>query len=149
MKTTKLLIGSDHAGFDLRRELAEILRGEGFEVVEAGAAGPWDTTDYPLVAASVSHEVLRAADTYGVLVCGSGIGMSISANRISGIRAALCRDSRSAELAMAHTKANVLTLGAWFTSPKEAGEAVVKWLDTSFQGGSHERRISLIECLGR
>lgn len=131
-------IASDHAGFDLKNTLLTLTD---FSFIDEGpfTKEPVDYTDY---AHLVCQKVLNQEATYGVLICASGIGMSIAANRFKGIRASLCAGSEQARLARAHNNANVLVLGANFISAEEAKDALLTFLSTSFEGGRHQRRVN-------
>jgi glycine hydroxymethyltransferase len=138
-----IAMGSDHAGFALKKHVAEYLAKQCHDVKDMGTFSleSVDYTDYGLAAA---RAVAEGRADGGILVCYSGIGMSIAANKVRGIRAALCRDRESARLSRFHNDANVLVLAAGFTQPREAEEFVDVWLATEFEGGRHERRIGKI-----
>lgn len=140
---TKIFIGSDHAGFELKSVLQDELLLE-YLVTDCGANST-DSVDYPLFAHDVANNVLSNPDSIGILICATGIGMSIAANRHRGIRAALCRGVKDVKLARHHNNANVLVLGATHTSPDEAIEMIKAFLSTSFDGGRHEKRINLLD----
>ena len=139
-----LAIGADHAGFALKRVLKDELAGKGYAVLDMGTDD--DTSaDYPDFAEAVVGEILAGRAQMGVLVCGTGIGMSIAANRHEGIRAALCHDENSARLARQHNDANVFVVAGRGTD----GEDAKKWLDvflsTDFEGGRHSRRVTKLK----
>ena len=142
----KIAIGSDHAGFELKESLFEALDIEGAEVVDVGTENKNDSVDYPDFANKVSSLVLKGTADYGVLICGSGIGMSMAANRYPGVRAALCTDGLSAELARKHNDANILCLGARVLGSDTAKRALHRFLNTEFEGGRHQFRV---EKLGK
>jgi ribose 5-phosphate isomerase B len=137
-------IGSDHAGFALKERLVEELRKLGFEPVDVGTHSA-DSTDYPDYAHPVAHQVEDGAARRGVLLCGTGLGMSYAANRHHGVRAAVAWTPEIARLARAHNDANVLVLPARFVSEREGVEILKAWLETPFEGGRHERRVQKIE----
>lgn len=139
-----IVIASDHAGVALKAELIEVIRDAGREVRDLG---PTDSTsvDYPDFAHRVAREVISGEAETGVLICGTGIGMSLSANRHPGVRAALCHDAFTAEMARLHNDANVLCIGARTTGPGVAEQMVRIFLETPFEGGRHQRRVDLIE----
>jgi ribose 5-phosphate isomerase B len=139
-----IAIASDHAGVELKAQLLEAIRDSGREVVDLG---PSDTAsvDYPDFAHRVGRAVASADADVGILICGTGIGMSMSANRHPGIRAALCHDAYTAEMARRHNNANVLCMGARVTGAGVADQIVRIFLETSFEGGRHRRRVDLIE----
>jgi ribose 5-phosphate isomerase B len=138
-----LIVGSDHAGFELKRELAGIAAQLGYEVVDIGATTT-DSTDYPDYAHEVANAVVRG-EGVGLLVCGTGIGMSIAANRHRGVRAAVCSDEFSALMARKHNDANVLCIGARVIGAGLAAEILKAFLGASFEGGRHARRVDKIE----
>lgn len=138
-------VGADHAGVELKSALVSELRRLGFAVSDLGTHER-DSVDYPDYAKSVAVAVASGKARWGVLVCGSGIGMSIAANRNPRIRAALCQDAASARLARQHNDANVLTLGARLTGADQARECLRVFMSTPFEGGRHARRV---EKLGR
>jgi len=139
-----IAIASDHAGVELKRALCEVILASGREVRDLG---PADTisVDYPDFAHRVADAVLSGEAAMGVLICGTGIGMSLSANRHPGVRAALCHDAFTAEMARRHNNANVLCVGARVTGLGVAEQIVRIFLDTPFAGGRHQRRVERIE----
>ncbi|MCJ7756390.1 MAG: ribose 5-phosphate isomerase B [Thermoanaerobaculales bacterium] len=139
-----IAIASDHAGVELKRALCGVILASGREVRDLG---PADTTsvDYPDFAHRVADAVLSGEAAVGVLICGTGIGMSLSANRHPGVRAALCHDAFTAEMARRHNDANVLCVGARVTGLGVAEQIVRIFLDTPFAGGRHQRRVERIE----
>jgi ribose 5-phosphate isomerase B len=144
----KIAIGADHAGFALKELLRDELRADGHEVIDVGTNSP-DSTDYPDYAAAVGQQVASSRAERGVLVCASGVGMSIAANKITGIRAALGVEEDEVKLTRQHNDANVLTLGARFTSAAKASQLMRLFLDTPFEGGRHQRRVNKIASLER
>ena len=140
----KIPIGADHAGFALKERLIEELRKLGYEPVDVGTHSP-ESTDYPDFAHPVAHEVEAGEAKRGVLLCGTGLGMSYAANRHHGVRAAVAWTPEVAKLARAHNDANVLVLPARFVSEREGVDILKAWLDTPFEGGRHERRVQKIE----
>ncbi len=142
----KLAVGADHAGFPLKVQLLRWLREQGHEVQDFGTFSS-ASVDYPDQAAAVARAVACGAFERGLLVCGSGQGMAIAANKIDGIRAALCHDPASALLARGHNDANILTLGGRVVSESLAEEIVRTFLSTSWEGGRHEPRIAKIHAL--
>jgi ribose 5-phosphate isomerase B len=142
----KIIIGSDHAAFSMKEFVKGLLSSKGFDVVDVGPHNE-DRCDYPDYATALAKEVV-ARKCLGVLLCGSGIGVSIVANRYRGIRAALCRSPYDAEMSKKHNDANVLCLGARVNSEHEIGEIVDIWLATSFEGGRHSDRLKLFEKIG-
>ncbi len=144
MITRRVYLASDHAGFALKQALLEHLTAKGLEAVDLGAHGK-ESCDYPDFAHRLCDEVL-ATEGYGILVCGTGIGMSITANRRRGIRAALCTHEFHAEATRAHNDANVLCLGERITAPGLACALADIFLSTPFAGGRHQRRIERIDA---
>jgi ribose 5-phosphate isomerase B len=144
----KIIIGSDHAGFDLKKKYIELLALEpGYEVTDAGAYSI-DPVDYPDIARKVALAVSNGEYEKGVLICGSGIGMSIAANRFRGVRAALCHDIFTAEMSRRHNNANILVVGSRVTGEGLAIEMLKVFLKTAFEEGRHKTRIDKIEIRG-
>ncbi len=141
MKKYPLIFGSDHAGFALKQYLLKAMAGE--DVWDCGAYSE-DSVDYPDFAGVVCSKV-ASMHSMGVLICGSGQGMAMTANRFSGIRAALCVNEEMAELARSHNDANVLCLGARFIEPGPALTILRKFLNTAFSEGRHARRVQKID----
>lgn len=141
----RVALGSDHAGVALKNVLKEHLQGRGLVVDDAGTHGT-AAVDYPDIAQQVAHAVREHQADRGVLVCGSGIGMAIAANKVVGIRAAAIGDLTSAQLAREHNDVNVLALGARLTPPDVALSILDVFLDTPFAGGRHEQRVSKIHA---
>ena len=140
----KIAIGSDHAGYELRQHIQQWLEARSIEVFDVGTHDK-TSVDYPVFAGLVTQAIQSKECEQGVLICGSGIGMSIAANRAEGIRAALCREELSAKMARRHNDANVLVLGERFTGLSMAEAILDAWLESSFEGGRHQRRVDLIE----
>lgn len=143
----KIIIGSDHAGVDLKKEIIQMLENEGHEVINCGT-DTGDSVDYPDIAEKVALEVL-ANNTLGVIICGTGIGISIAANKIPGIRAALAQDIFTARLAREHNDANIVSIGARVTGPGLALEIVKTFIKTDFLAGRHLRRVEKIKEIER
>jgi ribose 5-phosphate isomerase B len=140
----RIAIGTDHAGYQLKNDIASALTAEGYDVKDFGAFST-DPSDYPDIAEIVSLAVARGEYDRGILVCGSGIGMSIAANKVPGIRAALCWSAEIARLSREHNDANVLVLAGRFTPFEEALKISDVWLTTEFSGNErHARRIDKI-----
>ncbi len=138
-------MGADHAGFGLKAALSTVLKNLGFQVLDFGANSP-DSVDYPDFADAVAKAVTDGTAQSGLLVCGSGIGMSIGANRHAGVRAALCHDEETARLAREHNDANVLVHGARLIDEELAGKCVEVFFSTEFDG--EERHARRVEKLG-
>ena len=145
----RIAIGADHAGFELKQILAEYLRHRGHEVIDKGTDSD-DPVDYPDFAEAVSKVVLAGQAERGVLVCGSGVGASVSANKIPGIRAGLCHDTYSARQGVEHDDMNILVLGARIIGVEVARELVDRLLAAKFNGEErHRRRVDKIHALER
>jgi len=139
----KISLGADHAGFELKEKIKKLLLQQGIEVNDRGTHSS-EAVDYPDYARKVAEEVADHDADLGILVCGSGIGMSIAANKVAGVRAANVSSEYEAQLSREHNDANVLTLGARLISDQNAFQIVQKWLETSFAGGRHQRRVEKI-----
>lgn len=139
----RIAIGSDHAGFRLKEEVKERLIELGYKVRDFGTHSQ-EAVDYPDIAFKVAGKVSEGNFDRGILICGTGIGMCIAANKVIGIRAALCWDERSAELSRKHNDSNILCLGGRILSEKKAMKIVDIWLTTKFEGGRHLGRIRKI-----
>jgi ribose 5-phosphate isomerase B len=139
----KVIIGSDHGGFRLKKELLLFLKKKGFAVTDAGTYSE-ERCDYTDTAAAVADKVSHGVFKRGILVCKSGIGNSIVANRFPGVRAALCHSIRAARLSREHNDSNILCLGALFTGTAVSKRALTVWLNTAFAGGRHARRLAKI-----
>jgi ribose 5-phosphate isomerase B len=144
----RIAIGSDHAGFSVKKTIKEYLESAGYTVDDQGTASE-ESVDYPDYGKAVGERVAAKKDDLGIVVCGSGIGISIAANKVPGIRAALAHDVVTAQLAREHNDANVLALGARIVTPAAALEMVQAFLDTPFAGGRHQRRLDKITQLER
>ena len=142
----RIALGADHAGVALKDNLARLFDERGIAYKDFGTHGP-DSVDYPDFAADVAQAVAEGQFDRGLLVCGSGIGMAIAANKVPGIRAAVATEAESARLCRSHNDANVLALGARLTPPDRAGEIVTAFLETPFEGGRHQRRVDKLTQL--
>lgn len=140
----KIAIGADHAGFPLKESLKTFLKKKGHEVIDCGASSS-ERSDYPDYAAKVAQSVAKGEVEKGILVCGSGIGMCMAANRYQGVRAAVLRLSEDAKLSREHNDANVACLGGRLTDPQKAESLLETFLKTPFEGGRHAGRIKKIE----
>lgn len=139
----RISIGADHAGFQLKEKLRRWLLDQGHEVIDHGTNNS-ESSDYPDFAFAVAQDVGEGRAERGVLVCSTGVGMSIAANKVPGVRAALAWNEDVVRLTREHNNANVLTLGARYLTPEDAETLVRIFLDTPFQGGRHERRVEKI-----
>jgi ribose 5-phosphate isomerase B len=144
----RVAIGADHAGFTLKEELRSFLANEGHEVLDLGTASE-DPVDYPVVCFDVARAVVGGDAERGIVLGGSGQGEQIAANKVDGIRAALCHDLWMARMSRAHNDANILSMGGRVVAPAYAKEIVREWLATPFDGGRHERRIEGIARIER
>ena len=142
----KIVMASDHAGFDLKNTLVEQLKNDGYEVEDAGTYSK-DSFDYPVFAEKACRYMLDGKAELCILVCGTGIGMSMAANKVKGIRAACCSDTYSAKYTRLHNDANVLCMGARVVGEGLAYEIAKVFLETEFEGGKHLRRINMISDL--
>ena len=139
----RIALGADHAGFSLKQELGRELSKRGYEILDFGTTSP-ESTDYPDYADLVGRAVSSGSAERGLLVCSTGVGMSIAANKVPGIRAALGMNADEVHLTRAHNDANVLTLGARYLDAASALELVKVFLDTPFEEGRHARRVAKI-----
>jgi ribose 5-phosphate isomerase B len=144
MTERRIVMGSDHAGFDLKEELERELAARGHAVTDLGTHD-LTSTDYPDYAHPVARAVMEGEADLGVLVCGTGIGMAMAANRHRGVRAAVCSEPFSARMARAHNDANVLCIGARVVGPGLALEILEAFLGADYEGGRHDRRIGKID----
>jgi ribose 5-phosphate isomerase B len=140
----RIAIGSDHRGFDAKRRLVPMLRQLGHEVSDVGPDGN-DSVDYPDYAYQVAKAVSDGRVERGILICGTGIGMCIAANKVKGVRAAPCHDSITVEMSRRHNDANVLCLSADLLGDELIGRIVRLWLETEFEAGRHARRVDKIK----
>lgn len=142
----RIAAGADHAGVHLKDLLVEMLRSLGHEVTDLGTHGD-DRVDYPDYGAAVGHYVVEGNADLGLCVCGSGIGISIAANKVTGVRAATVHDVTSAHLARLHNDANVVCIGERLIGPEVAKDAVLAFVNGSFEGGRHQGRVEKISAL--
>ncbi|MDI3298822.1 MAG: ribose 5-phosphate isomerase B [Bacillota bacterium] len=142
----RVALGADHGGFRLKQAIRTWLEQAGHEVLDFGTDSE-EACDYPDVARPAAEAVARGEAERAILVCGTGIGMSITANKVPGVRAALCHDAYTARLAREHNDANVLCLGGRVLGPGVAQEVVEIWMSTAFAGGRHARRVAKVDEL--
>ena len=142
----KIAIGADHAGFDLKEKIASYLRDKGFELLDYGTNST-ESTDYPDYAYATAKSVSDNIADEGILVCGTGIGMSMVANKLPGVRAALCNSAETAKLAKEHNNANLLCLGSRIENSDPIEDIIDIWLETQFEAGRHEKRVEKIHTL--
>ena len=139
---TSIIIGSDHGGYNLKKEIITYLTSQGYELQDVGCYSI-DSCDYPVIAKDVAQKVLETKQK-GILICGTGIGVSIVANRFEGIRASHCTDTYTARMTRMHNDSNILCLGERITGVGLALDIVDVWLKTEFEGGRHQKRIDMI-----
>ena len=144
----KIALGADHAGFELKQKVRDYLQKNGYEVQDEGTVST-ESVDYPDFAKKVAEDVVEKRADLGILVCGSGIGMSIAANKVPGIRAANVSSEYDAQYSREHNNANVLALGARTLDEPKAITIIDKWLKTPFAGGRHQRRVDKIAAIER
>lgn len=142
----KYFIGADHAGIDIKKYVKELFEKKGHEVIDLGPHTK-ERVDYPDFAKKVCEAVLKDKNSKGILICGSGIGMSMAANKFSGIRAALCHNEYAAKMAREHNDANVICLGERVSGYGVIESIVEAWLEAKFEGGRHEGRVEKINAL--
>jgi len=140
----KIAVASDHGGFALKETIKEHLLKRGFEVEDLGTDSE-DSVDYPVYGKACGEAVAGGKADLGVVVCGTGIGISIAANKVKGIRCGLCTSVEMARLTKQHNNANILALGGRTTSPELAVQITDTWLDTEFEGGRHQRRTAMLD----
>jgi ribose 5-phosphate isomerase B len=141
-----IVVGSDHRGYQVRPKVTELLERLGHEVEDVGTFSP-DACDYPDIAAIVCGKVGRGEAERGILICGTGLGMCIAANKFPGVRAAPCHDDLTAEMSRRHNDTNILCLSADLLGERLIDRMIELWLSTDFEGGRHERRLEKIRKL--
>jgi ribose 5-phosphate isomerase B len=144
----RIAVGSDHRGVAMRAKIVDLLKSRGLEVIDEGCNGQ-ESVDYPDIAAAVARKVSKGEVDRGILICGTGLGMSIVANKFPGVRAAPCHDYVTAEMSRRHNNLNVLCLSGDILGERLVDRLVEIWLDTEFEGGRHERRVGKITALER
>lgn len=144
MSNKKIIIACDHAGLTLKNKIINFLKEENFEVTDNGTYNT-DAVDYPVIAKDTAKKIANGDFEKGILICGSGIGMSIAANKINGIRAVVCSDTTSARFSRLHNNANVLCFGERIIGEYLAKDICKIWLNTEFEEDRHSRRVELIE----
>mgnify|MGYP006307046933 CR=1 FL=1 len=141
-----IAIGSDHGGYELKQAIAEFLIAESYQVLDLGVHSP-ESVDYPDIAALVARAIAAGEAQRGILICGTGIGVSMASNKVRGVRAALCTDCYMARMAREHNDAHILCLGGRVLGAGSALDIVQVFLDSEFQGGRHARRVNKINAL--
>ncbi|MBR1460614.1 ribose 5-phosphate isomerase B [bacterium] len=144
MEKLKVAIGCDHAGLQYKEAIMDYLKIREIEFEDLGTYTP-ESCDYPVIAKKVAEKVANHSANRGILICGTGVGVSIAANKVHGIRAALCGDTYTARVSRAHNNANILCLGSRVIGEHLALDIVDVWLKTGFEGGRHKRRVDMIE----
>lgn len=144
MNTNKIIVASDHAGFNLKEKIITFLKEEGYDVTDNGTYST-ETVDYPIIAKDTAQKVANNNFSKGILICGSGIGMSIAANKTKGIRAVVCSDTTSAKFSRLHNNANILCFGERIIGEYLAKDICKIWLETEFEEQRHLKRVNLIE----
>ncbi len=143
----KIFIGADHRGFDLKKKVNAYLKSKGFEVVDCGVSTEGVECDYPQISFDVATQVVKNPGSRGILLCMTGIGHSICANKIPGALAALVYNQEAAALCRQHNNSNILVLGSKFVDEKTMIEIIDIWLTTAFEGGRHQRRVDAIHAI--
>ncbi len=141
-----LVIGSDHGGYELKTAILDLLQKRAIPCTDFGTQGP-QSVDYPDFAAKVASAVSSGEAVLGVLICGTGIGMSITANKFPGVRAALVHDEFTAQMARQHNNANILAMGGRVLTPEQGKKLVEIWLDAEYEGGRHQKRLDKISAI--
>ncbi len=144
----RIALGADHAGFELKEKLKHHLETEGYDLLDEGTADN-TSVDYPDFARKVAHDVAQQRADFGLLVCGSGIGMAIAANKVAGVRAANVTSAQEAQLSREHNDANIIALGARLLQPEEAQKIVDTFLRSAFAHGRHSTRVEKISAIER
>ncbi len=141
----KIGLGSDHGGYNLKEEIKKHLEAKGIECIDFGPNNDLESVDYPIYGETVANSVVNKEVDYGILCCGTGIGISLAANKVKGIRCAVVSDVFSAKMSKAHNDANMLSLGERVLGRGLALEIVDAWVNTEFEGGRHSKRVDMIK----
>lgn len=144
MENLKIVIGSDHGGYNYKNKIIDYLKNNNIDYIDVGTYSE-EACDYPLIAKKAAEKIVSGEAEKGILICGTGIGMSIAANKFKGIRAAHCTDTFSTKASRAHNNSNILCIGERITGECIALDIVDVWLKTKFEGGRHQRRVDMIE----
>ena len=139
-----IALASDHAGYEMKMAIKEKLEKEGYEILDLGTDST-ESVDYPIYGKAIGEAVAQGKAEKGIAVCGTGIGISIAANKVKGIRCALCTSVEMARLAKEHNNANILAMGGRTTSKEMAFQMIDEWFNAEFLGGKHQRRISMLD----
>ena len=143
----KIALAADHGGFELKEKVKDYLQQKGYDIFDLGCSNGEESVDYPNYGKACGEAVIGGDAERGIVVCGTGIGISIAANKVKGIRCALCTSVFMAEMASKHNNANVLSLGGRTLEPELALNIVDTWLNTEFEGGRHQRRVDLLDSI--
>ena len=138
-----IALGCDHGGYELKQEIKKYLDEKGIEYKDYGCDS-LDSVDYPVYAKKVAHAILDGECEKGILICGTGLGISLAANKVKGVRAAVCSEPFTAKMSRAHNNCNILAFGARVVGAELAKMIVETWLDTEFEGGRHQRRVDML-----
>lgn len=139
-------IGSDHAGYEAKSHVIDYVSNMGYSVIDKGTLSP-ESVDYPDFGVIVGKAVVEDPESTGIIICGTGIGISIAANKVKGVRAALCTTPLHAEMARKHNNANILSMGARMTSTQDMEAIIEAWFSNDFEGGRHQHRVDKIHSL--
>lgn len=142
----KIAIGNDHAAVKLKAHIKQYLESKDYEVVDFGATSE-ESSDYPVYAQLVANAIVSGECEAGVLICGTGVGISIAANKINGIRACVCSEPLSAEMSRRHNDANIIAFGARVVEPDMAEKIVDAFFEAEYEGGRHQRRVDMLRCI--
>ena len=142
----KIAMGNDHSAIELKNIIKEFVESKGYEVIDFGTNTP-ESCDYPVYGEKVARAVAAGEVEQGILICGTGLGISLAANKVKGIRAAVCSEPYTAKMARAHNDCNILAFGARVVGAELAKMIVETWLDTEFEGGRHQRRVDMIMAI--
>ena len=140
----KIAIGNDHVAVEMKKQISEYLKSLGHEVINFGTDSE-ERCDYPVIGEAVARSIANGEVERGIVICGTGIGISLAANRVRGVRAVVCSEPYSATLSRKHNKTNVLAFGARVIGIELAKLIVKSWLDTEFEGGRHEKRVQMLD----
>ena len=142
----KIAIGNDHTAYEMKKEIARYLEEKGHTVIDVGAHSA-ERTDYPIYGEKAAQLVAKREADLGILICGTGVGISLAANKVKGIRAVVCSEPYSARLSRQHNNTNILAFGARVIGVELAKMIVDEWLNASFEGGRHQRRVDMITAI--
>jgi len=144
MEKFEIAIGADHGGFELKKVIVAFLEKNHYKFKDFGVYSG-ERVDYPILAKELANQVAEGVFQKGIIICGSGLGVAIAANKVKGIRAVTCHDTYSAKMSRAHNNANILTMGGRVIGPDLACDIVKIWLESEFEGGRHQKRIDMLE----